>query len=100
MPGEVTNVRCARLAGNNTRAYMPGVHTRAQGGGGLYGISKRKAERKAAKAAAGQRHVAQQAQHARHARCAPQSHRRRLLHLSHAVGVLILQMQSCHQWHA
>ena len=56
---------------------MPGAHTRAQGGGGLYGISKRKAERKAAKAAAGQRHAAQQAQHARHARCAPQSHRRR-----------------------
>lgn len=54
--------------GNSTRVYVPGAHTRAQGGGGLYGISKRKAERKAAKAAAKQRHVAQQAEHARHAR--------------------------------
>jgi hypothetical protein len=100
MPGEARYVWCAQPAGNSTRAYMPGVHTRAQGGGGLYGISKRKAERKAAKAAAGQRHAAQQAQHARHARCALQSHRRRLLHLSHAVGISILQMQPCHQWHA
>jgi hypothetical protein len=76
---------------------MPGAHTRAQGGGGLYGISKRKAERKAAKAAAGQRHVAQQAQHARHARCAPQSHRRRLSCASQAASVLILRVQPCHQ---
>ena len=76
---------------------MPGAHTRAQGGGGLYGISKRKAERKAAKAAAGQRHLAQQAEHARHARCAPPSHRRRPLCASQDASVLIMRVQPCHQ---
>ena len=38
-------------AGNSTRGWVAGGGTRAQGGGGLYGISKRKAERKAARVA-------------------------------------------------
>lgn len=43
--------------GNSTRVYVAGGHTRALGGGGLFGISLRKQERKAAATAAKQRNA-------------------------------------------
>ena len=67
--------------GNSTRVYVPGAHTRAEGGGGLYGISRRKAERKAAAAAAKQRsaaHAAQQAARHHDAKLARQKKQQKL----------------------